>query len=1031
MAQYNAGSLSILDGGTTATGVGTQFLGNVESGDYLLVFNQFNQSVHVATVTAVGSDTDVTFSPAYSGADLSGVTYAMTTDFTALKNLALMYPGDLGASDLFNRNMQTIEQALIDMEQTVNQEAVKHSGASQVEFESRRAINNEMFAASGMVHFGKQFGDEPSTFYVNEGIWCKDDNVAYTNACMMGWDTTTTVLGESKTAYPVVNIAGVITGIKKIANSLWGGSESFIKFPQAPDGTVTYDSATGAIVQHADSATAFAAETATNKVVTEREDMFGLEGYLEEVSVANPYVYPNGNIQSQATTMNGIATGASNRPDSYYAVFDGDTTSKGKGVNFWMSSESAQKAMLSDPSNNLYYLDDGRLVQWRIRQRTVAGAGNGTWGFLGTEGSTYLGFDNYAYPLAQGSKDSVASMADGSTAGEYYAGKDIAESEHYRGVFSAKGLNGGDINTVAVNGECYFLVLGAVSRLNQGAYHPSFNSAGAARGINSSGSSSVFWYSGDLRELTSKADCFNYHTDTVYPYDDGKVYPHSGSITRAGGLISGRPDGRAYDAIYADGQGGVDDLRLSAWGITREEALGEKDARYKNGEERGLQELVFSVPTVFTQVTSNAVSNGVQLTNGTVASSGVKVGDTVSVSDASGNVLAANAVITLIDTSPPSYETLVWDAARDGTFNRVAGNDYYSLLSVGTNTQVSGEFLQTDVIGDPANILATPDLANGWLGGWVPVIPVSSTTYVLDLTRKSLVSTGTRYTTNDNGLTWASTSQGYDTVQNTGSVFLSSGSIAIFEYTAHAYLTEAADNAVVYQGSEGIGDVFVTSYYDATTNYGAFIAESCSSTILTNNSSGVTVEELVLEKFLVRNTGVLNPVAKNALQHRHTTLAQPTNNSHAVKALSTLTEINGQLFIDYKGKEMVWDTTLDNGAEFTDINMATIMNSTPVGTYVHMTDGDFRGWYLTTNLWSSTSYQTQYDAGNITLDIDGNLMATNGLIILTKWNGNGWGDDNLIDIVDGVTTGTDLNGNTVTKFNQRGVKPLGWVKNVA
>lgn len=117
----------------------------------------------------------------------------------------------------------------------------------------------------------------------------------------------------------------------------------------------------------------------TEEVVTERVDMFGFEFFLEEVSKANPFVYPYGCIQSLASTMEGIATTGSNRPVTYYAAFDGDTGSKGKGVDFWAATDEQKRALVSNPEHNIYLLDDGRLVQWRVRQRTIAGAGNGDW----------------------------------------------------------------------------------------------------------------------------------------------------------------------------------------------------------------------------------------------------------------------------------------------------------------------------------------------------------------------------------------------------------------------------------------------------------------------------------------------------------------------------------------------------------------------------------------------------------------------------------------------------------------------------
>ena len=119
---------------------------------------------------------------------------------------------------------------------------------------------------------------------------------------------------------------------------------------------------------------------ATNEVVTDRVDMFGMEFFAQQVTATNPAVYPYGMIQSAATTMSGVTTVAdTNRPDSYYAVFDGDTASSRQCVDWFAASSADQDAMASDPANNIVIMDNGDVVQWCARQRTIAGTGNGDW----------------------------------------------------------------------------------------------------------------------------------------------------------------------------------------------------------------------------------------------------------------------------------------------------------------------------------------------------------------------------------------------------------------------------------------------------------------------------------------------------------------------------------------------------------------------------------------------------------------------------------------------------------------------------
>ncbi len=317
----------------------------------------------------------------------------------------------------------------------------------------------------------------------------------------------------------------------------------------------------------------------SQEVVTRRVDMWGFEGFLEEVNTGNPFVYPNGLIQSQATTMNGIPTVNSTRPVSYYAVFDGDITSVGRGVNFFAATAAQQEAMLNDPKNNLYRLDDGRLVQFRVRQRTIAGAGNGDWTVLhpNTLPQTSLRFTPTSEVVAQGSLDSVLVYAPNfnTGGGTYLTEAHTLSNLQERQLFTAV-RSGGD-SPAGVNGECYFLAGGTVSRLAQGAYHPEHNSFGSMQFRNDANNDDVNWNGSGLTGITSQLLCFT------------RAASGTGVIGQASGRTN---DNRLFNAIYADGLGGVVDYRWSAndrsdpkWGA---QAKLEAEA----GEYRGLEKLV-------------------------------------------------------------------------------------------------------------------------------------------------------------------------------------------------------------------------------------------------------------------------------------------------------------------------------------------------------------------------------------------------------------------------------------------------------
>ncbi|HHC6658349.1 TPA: hypothetical protein ACN326_002167 [Vibrio parahaemolyticus] len=336
---------------------------------------------------------------------------------------------------------------------------------------------------------------------------------------------------------------------------------------------------------------------ATEEVVINRVDLFGFEYFLEEISKANPFVYPYGCIQSKLTSIEGIATKESNRPITYYSVFDGDTTSKGKGVDFWAATDAQKRALVSNLDHNIYLLDDGRLVQWRVRQRTIAGIGNDKWFNLNPAASlnnVYLQFTSSATTTAnfvkpQGKREDSQPYALSHDYTQAYGSQSGGNTN--KGIFKAnhKDLYG-------VDGQCYFLVCGVVPRLNQGAYHPSFNPMGSASVLETTGRDwSRKWYAVDAVPLKNTADCFDFTgaNRTSYPYLVGKVVGSTASSSTLSGSIAagdkfcGRPDGKFYDAIYASGQGGVIDYRLSACDMGSKEEASKIFQKVVNGTYRG------------------------------------------------------------------------------------------------------------------------------------------------------------------------------------------------------------------------------------------------------------------------------------------------------------------------------------------------------------------------------------------------------------------------------------------------------------
>lgn len=827
--------------------------------------------------------------------DVGGNTDAITivsNNIDAVKDVHANMPAVKNVSD----NMDEIKQ--------VNLGTV---GLSQSHFDLVRDQNNEEFAASGIVHFGKHgggSGDNP----VNEGLYT---NPALANHFRLGRPANQKPAGNSKTTYPVINIAGVTTDIIAGHSAF---SHFDVKFPAAPDGTVTYDKSNGEVKKHPDSATAFGyagIDPVNREVVTNRVDMWGFEAFLEEVSQANPFVYPNGLIQSQATTMDGIATAASARPVTYYAAFDGDTTSKGKGLNFFALSAANQKKVLSNPKHNLYYLDDGRLVQWRLRQRTIAGV-NGDWLRIESNKAGTLAITSLLTVKPQGDSDVVSTGT--------YNDTSATPTGHYVSSNAA----------ISVKGECYFLACGTVSGLNSGFYHPSFNRSGAKRA-----SDDKYWYNTAI-SFTSKADCFN----------PAKLLASSGSIASG---KSGRPDGRYYDAIYADGAGGVcRDMRYSANGLTPVDFYN-ADLRVEAGEYRGFEKVL----------TSNIIKFNLYGSSGSITYASFAQAAGHNLLGESGGLVFHNGYAyklskhgndlwvrlnRFIGGTPTAgdYSADI-DLAKPFVFIPAAETDLDQVLlsppSASLETiSVGGSFLQTDVAGDPNDIIQIAELENGWTGSWIGVIPDGVTR--IPLTRKRIDSGFLKYTNTSNlGGTWVVSDTAFDPVTN-DTAPLAVGLVALAQYQAFAKQTESANNAPVY----GEMPASISVGNDYRSEYGSVFRESLG--VLDKNNSGISHGENSVTFILADNTYRL----LSGVEHAGIKLGSPANSSGAVKSLGYNVNINQQGVKQYAATEL-------------------------------------------------------------------------------KFDGTDWGDDGKVTIVDGESTKTDDNGNTVKVVTHKLKEPIGWIKN--
>lgn len=882
---------------------------------------------------------------------------------------------------------------------------------SEVQSEALRAHNKEAFRASGHVHFGQE-PDNQSYTSINSGLFSRTNSVAWANALGVGSDPATKLKGNSKTQQPVLNIAGVISEIN-LRSFGDNNGVSKIKFPTAPNGKTTHKKSgpgAGEVRHHTTVTDAFnyaALDPDNIEVVTDRVDMWGFEQFLEEVTSSNPFIYPGGQIQSQATIMDGIVTSASNRPVTYYAVFDGDTGSKGKSLDFFALTDAQKKAVCGNHKNNLVYLKDGRLVQWRLRQRTIAGAGNGDWSVINSTNSSGLEWAVNRRVKPQGILNSVEPFGYDD---EQYLPNDNITAKTLENIGLGIYVTRQSGIAKAHNGECYLLVMGVVNRLNQGAYHPSFNPSGTFLLGNKDGNlnGAIPWYDSSAWEVNSTTDTFTYKTT-------------NSTFNGAIGGASGRSDGRFFDAIYAAGQGGVTDYRLSAYDMSSPEEAAKIKAKVENGTYRGEEKLKFTKVLLETQLSANNTAYSLNIPLGTASQ--FAAGDMISVYDGlAGNILITKQIISAVgEDGGGTVDYISWSGSNPRQSFIRKTQSYYAVVTGQTSVSVSGEFERVGVIGDPANILATPQLANGWLGSWIPDIPEgSSTPRYFSLTRKALGSGNLpAYSTTNNGATWSLISFTTDYAINGVFFTPTTGRVVIVPYAAFAKQTKESTNKPLLNSRAGIGYVWYSSRGNSIPN-GVLLAESTLGIILKDVHGANTDQTVPVLNTRLSNGALLNGYLSHAPLFSFG--RPPGNNSHAIKALAYQIANNGQVSLGYQANELTHTIPV-----FTDNAGA---DSFVTGTFYRVTGTYGKGLYR-----AESSFSYNLDNPSVSMDTSGNIInSDNGLLLLrvvaTDKRGS-WGDDSAMKIVSGSDTFYDLNGQKNLAVSHELSIPYGWTNNHA
>ncbi len=124
---------------------------------------------------------------------------------------------------------------------------------SKAEFFALAEQRKRESAGSGSLEWGKHFSNGAEHRSINQGIWSANTQAS---VLYMGAEAPVSNDSTSRTFSPIQLVDGVQHKITNV-NTASAAETNAISFPDAPDGTKTYDSATGVVTPHATSNEAF------------------------------------------------------------------------------------------------------------------------------------------------------------------------------------------------------------------------------------------------------------------------------------------------------------------------------------------------------------------------------------------------------------------------------------------------------------------------------------------------------------------------------------------------------------------------------------------------------------------------------------------------------------------------------------------------------------------------------------------------------------------------------------------------------
>ncbi|OHU87816.1 MULTISPECIES: hypothetical protein [Pseudoalteromonas] len=902
---------------------------------------------------------------------------------------------------------------------------------SKVQFEALREQRAQQYAGSGFVEWGRH-NRGTATENVNIGIW-QYISPNCVNTLLMGEAASNSHDGTSSALYPKVLVSNVLHHVSRVAHS---STQNHIRFPSAPDGTKTYDTATGTVTQHDTSEDAFMAETSTNKVVTTRKDLVFLETWHEDISDKD-IVYPLGNVQYGIGNYNGITLSNNKVAQSYSAFGEWDTATQGNGAKWSSLSDEQKTVFLAQPEHNIYYDPHANaLIQVRYRIRVVEGYSDHwndvrpavpevttEWALAGRKRIAYV----------QGSSATVSKTV-------------FVKKSHNQTLLSSDdlGIAEGEGQTMGVSSHSgtkpMAVPIALVQRLNQGAYHPVFNPMGTAQ-FTQTNVANYHWNTLPANYYPSRAGCFELPSAS-------RIGRHVNYASVTSGQ-TGRPSRYKYhDTIYA---GLVEDLRLDANKLEPMRLMEDTMSKAVTGALRGKGCVPYTLintdfchdseMTIYIDVNNNVNPNpltkNLPLFNRakyfsyadtqkfdipTVLIKFLDYGDTDLGSYAGGHpldtwvkvdracLLNSRTHIALIN---PNNGNANWiDTGRASTIKAqiIVPTDYQGC-----------EFESlpyVDIIGDPDKVVEL--FPQGVIGQWNPNHVPDGSGERFALNRKA-ISGDNDLVTFYNGEQWETSTNAMNLVAQSNTIshptVFAQDNVALYFYDSKADSTVSAALGKIESLS---GKVWCGN--DARASFGAYLQTSLTGKVPTSISYTTNAFVPVTKVNLL--AGML--VRDEAPEHEVLPHLGGTLDNAGCKALYSLTAKNGLYYLQFNGSELKLDSVEPIEINSTNLTMDMVKGSVyfvknNAGTSAM--DGQY--WYCNTSStvnWNADIWVKQPNGRVGVKGLDRNEY-------LIPYEPTSWGDDKRITLLDGENVKTDFNGNSVSAFCHHTLFPIGIASN--